>query len=270
MDTKFWGPSGWKLLHSIAYTYPDKPTSEDKRHYGIFYSNLKFILPCKYCRKSLTGFYKTLPIEQHLENRRVITKWMYEIHNKVNNKLRRQGFLDEPNPELDYVDQLYKDIISIRCSLPGWDFIYCVVFNYPEKQQDISMDLANYYLTFFKYLGYVIPCKKYRSIYKKVYHLNPIEKALDSREHLIKWLYRINCHINQAFTEKNRSLKDIMESYEVFRAGCHTKKFKGSTCRSKMTKNLNNHKITKCKLKSTSTKPIQNNFIEKNYQRIIS
>lgn len=257
MDTKFWGPSGWKLLHSIAYTYPEIPTSEDRRHYGIFYSNLKFILPCKYCRKSLTGYYKSLPVEEHLESGRSLSKWLYEIHNKVNGKLRRQGLLNEPNPTLKEVDTLYKGIVDNRCSLPGWDFIYCVVFNYPEKEEDISMDLANYYLTFFKYLGFVIPCKKYRSVYKKIYRKNPIEKALENRQELIKWLYRINCNINQVFTEKNRSLKNIMESYEVFRAGCHRKNYKGITCR-KIRKRKTQSK-TKSKTKSKSKSKSKSN-----------
>ena len=45
MDTRFWGPPGWKLLHQIAYQYPENPTPEDKLNYGIFYSNLGNVLP---------------------------------------------------------------------------------------------------------------------------------------------------------------------------------------------------------------------------------
>ena len=61
MDTRFWGPPGWKLLHQIAYQYPENPTPEDKLNYGIFYSNLGNVLPCKYCRNSFTKYIKNLP-----------------------------------------------------------------------------------------------------------------------------------------------------------------------------------------------------------------
>lgn len=248
MDTRFWGPSGWKLLHSIAYTYPEIPSQEDKTRYGIFLSNLKFVLPCKYCRKSLTSYYRSLPVEEHLESGRALSKWIYHIHNKVNGKLRRQGLLKTENPSLEEVDKMYKEIVDMRCALPGWDFIYCVAFNYPEKAEDVTMDLTNYYLTFFKYLGYVIPCKKYRSIYKKVYHNNPLEDSLTDRQSLTKWLHRINCNINQAFTEKNRSYKNIMESFESFRAGCHKKTYKGITCRKLRKKSLHKNKKEQIRL----------------------
>ena len=33
MDTKFWGPSGWKFLHLVAYTYPNNPTENNKITY---------------------------------------------------------------------------------------------------------------------------------------------------------------------------------------------------------------------------------------------
>ena len=69
MDTRFWGPPGWKLLHQIAYQYPENPTPEDKLNYGIFYSNLANVLPCKYCRNSFTKYIKNLPIDGYLETK---------------------------------------------------------------------------------------------------------------------------------------------------------------------------------------------------------
>ena len=112
MDTRFWGPSGWKLLHSIAYTYPKKPTFDNKRNYGIFFNNLKNVLPCKYCRISLKKFIKNLPIEPYLSSRNKLRTWIYHIHNKVNNKLRRQKLLKTPNPKLKEVDKMYREILK--------------------------------------------------------------------------------------------------------------------------------------------------------------
>ena len=51
MDTRFWGPDGWLLLHSIAQNYPSNPTKEDKYTYKHFFNSLKHVLPCIYCRR---------------------------------------------------------------------------------------------------------------------------------------------------------------------------------------------------------------------------
>ncbi len=89
MDTRFWGPSAWKLMHLVAYNYPDKPSKEDMNNFGMFYNNLKYILPCKYCRISLDKFMSELPIEKYIGSRKKLTEWIYLIHNKVNDKLRK-------------------------------------------------------------------------------------------------------------------------------------------------------------------------------------
>ena len=57
MDTRFWGPSGWQLLHSITNKYPNNPDKLEKDAYEIFFKSLPFILPCIYCRNSLTEYY---------------------------------------------------------------------------------------------------------------------------------------------------------------------------------------------------------------------
>ena len=47
MDTTFWGPDAWKLLHSITTKYPSKPTINDKRLYYTFFNTIiyYFIAP---------------------------------------------------------------------------------------------------------------------------------------------------------------------------------------------------------------------------------
>ena len=131
MDTRFWGPSGWKLLHIIAYNYPDNPSLYDKQRYGIFYNNLKYVLPCKYCRISFTNFMEELPVENYIDSKRKLTKWVYLIHNKVNDKLRGQGLLDSTDPSLNEVDKQYEEMLKTKCHIPGWHFLYFIAFNYP-------------------------------------------------------------------------------------------------------------------------------------------
>jgi len=99
MNTLFWGPGGWQFLHTITFNYPEvidenDPEHVERRKYTKqLFENLQYTLPCKYCRESFKQFLKELPIDGHLDSRQKITYWLYEIHNKVNAKLRKQEHL---------------------------------------------------------------------------------------------------------------------------------------------------------------------------------
>jgi hypothetical protein len=235
MDTRFWGPPGWKLLHQISYKYPDKPTDIQKLDYGIFYSNLAFVLPCKYCRNSFTKYIKNLPVEGYLDCKSKLTEWVYLMHNKVNGKLRRQGLLTTPNPSFKEISERYEECAKEKCQLPGWDFIYAMVFNYPKENPAPS--LASAYLTFFTYLGKVIPCEEYRDLYNKYFDKDPLKNHLMTQDSLIKWIYNINCKINTKLNEDTKSFNKLCSFYETFKAGsCKKKNHKGKTCRKKSLK----------------------------------
>ncbi len=253
MDTRFWGPPGWKLLHQIAYQYPENPTPEEKLNYGIFYSNLGNVLPCKYCRNSFTKYHNHLPVHGLLDSRKKLTEWVYLIHNKVNGKLRRQGFLDTPNPSFKEVNEKYAECADVKCQLPGWDFIYSLVFNYsidnPPPQQ------ASGYVTFFTYLGKVIPCPEYRKYYNDLFNKDPVENHLTTQDSLLKWLYNINCQINTKLNEKNKDFARLCSFYEGFKAGaCKKKSHKGKTCHKKTLKLPVSHKIFTLNHNSTKKK----------------
>lgn len=91
MNVDKWGSSGWTFLHTLTFNYPDNPTQKIKKVYKRYFTLTGEILPCKYCRESYQQFIKELPIDEALESREKLTKWFYDIHNKVNAKLRRQG-----------------------------------------------------------------------------------------------------------------------------------------------------------------------------------
>lgn len=241
MDTRFWGPSGWKLLHLITYGYPENPTYQDKQTYGLFFNSLKYILPCKYCRKSLVKFYKQLPVEEHIKSKDTLTNWFYLIHNKVNNKLRRQGLLKTANPKKSEIDVFYEKLILNPCQIPGWDFLYCMIFNFPKDRDSVPYDRLNGYITFFSYIGKVIPCKPYAQEFEKIILKDPITKNFESNKMLVNWLYRINCKIDAKMGNKEKSYKRICSVYNSHKAkACSKKNHKGkSTCR------ISNKKLSK-------------------------
>ena len=62
-------------------------------------------MPCKYCRDSYMDFIKENPIDNNLNSRNDLTKWLYNIHNKVNNKL---GVPECNIPDFSNVKNIYE------------------------------------------------------------------------------------------------------------------------------------------------------------------
>ena len=94
MLTTVWGPSMWHYLHIMSFNYPINPTKSDKNHYRDFIINLQYVLPCKYCRQNLTNNLKKLPITMSsMTNRETYSKYVYELHEHINNMLKKPSNL---------------------------------------------------------------------------------------------------------------------------------------------------------------------------------
>lgn len=181
MDTKFWGPDGWRLLHTLAYQY----TLERRHHYERFYTLLKDILPCRYCRDSYKEFLEELPIKPYLESRALLRLWVYRIHNKVNKKLRQQHLLDSSNPALSLVDATYSSLAKDANATLGWDFIYSIVFNYTPK----THNLAIYYKWFYSLAKIYKPFSSLDV--NAIAHFLPTEEKQNPRgnDSMRRWFY---------------------------------------------------------------------------------
>ena len=66
-----------------------------------------------------------------------------------------------------------------------------------------------HYIVFFKLLGEVIPCSKYRSLYAKYTKKYVIEDYLGSGKELTKWLYNVNCGIDKELDRDSKSYKRV-------------------------------------------------------------
>jgi hypothetical protein len=215
MNTTFWGPDGWVLLHSIAYTYPENPKKSDKEKYNKFYKILPKILPCKYCRSSLIEFYNELPLEPALISRDLLTKWIYDIHNKVNEKLRCQGFLDKPNPSLASVNKSYKDLpFDKNSGLVGKLFIYSTIYNFPSiviKYPTVKTLLSR----FIKHLGNVYPdCRFKNGLDVNIFKMDNTKKQLKCLIRL-DYLFRKSDNINQDCNREYDVVKVLLENNKV-------------------------------------------------------
>jgi hypothetical protein len=90
MQTDKWGPHAWEFLHTITFAYPESPSAVDRQNHYDLFSNLKYTLPCKYCRESYAVFFRHLKIDDYLDSRYGLVFWLYVFHNLVNLKLGKQ------------------------------------------------------------------------------------------------------------------------------------------------------------------------------------
>ena len=94
MVTYIWGPPMWHSLHTITFNYPNNPTKEQKKHYLKFFTDIKDILPCKYCRENYATNLLNYPLNSNvLKNRDTLSRWLFNIHEEINNKLGKKSYL---------------------------------------------------------------------------------------------------------------------------------------------------------------------------------
>jgi len=94
MLTTVWGPSLWHYLHIISFNYPARPTKVQKKKYREFIMNLKYTLPCKYCRDNLKNNLKDHSLTaKSLKNRENFSKWMFTFHEHINKMLGKTSGL---------------------------------------------------------------------------------------------------------------------------------------------------------------------------------
>jgi hypothetical protein len=250
MDTKFWGPSGWRLLHLISFTYDVK----NKKAVKEFFELLPFILPCKFCRASLSDYMDEDPVD--VSSRPALSKWLWRIHNKVNEKLRGQGLLKEKDPSFEAVKKMYEDRISAGIEFfEGWDFLFSIAENHPysrDSKKSLPMEGCpskesllcekdknrwntmtpderfNKYTEFWKIVGNVLPFDEWKDAWKGC-KINV--KTFEERKTLVKEIWRIQCCIEKNLElVKHEKFQSLCKRLASHRSGCG-KKLRARTCR---------------------------------------
>lgn len=226
MDTRFWGPSGWQLFHLIAFK-SDNPNE--------FLLGIGDILPCKFCRESTSDYIKKLPLKGDPG------KWMFDLHNMVNHKLRTQCQDDPavinpgPDPEFEDIKRKYDSIKPNQ--IPGRDFLFSVAVNYPDEPTDEQVSTQR---TFLNRLSKVFPFYNF----EKYIDSNP--PNLESQKTYMKWMYGLLNHLSKKFHVSLPSYKGYVQRVMYYKSGCSKKTYKGKTCRrlkgGGLTKKRNNRK----------------------------
>lgn len=237
MDTRFWGPDGWKLLHSITENYPDKPLNKEKELYKTFFLSLPYVLPCVYCRRSLHQYMKELPLvsenNDNLKSKNKLCLWLYRIHNKVNKKLRMQNLNNKKDPPYKEIRLFYRNYLKTinnnNCSdSPGWDFIYSIAFNFPIDKSQMQNERYKQHIKFLYSYSKIIPFKKVQVLFQEAIKKIDISQILMKRSIFKKNLYRIETFVKKQIKQKCLTYKLRCIELENYRANCKVK-----TCRKK-------------------------------------
>jgi hypothetical protein len=254
MDTRFWGPSGWRLLHLITFTYEASIQKNDVKE---LFEMLPFVLPCKFCRASLSEYMEKELLEPALQTRAKLTRWLYKIHNHVNEKLRSQGLLKETNPTFTSVKKVYEERVAagcVRTEFEGWDFLFSIAENHPlsysaknsnpmpdaptekvltpEERNRWNLmppeERIHFYKRFWASLDGALPFDSWRTAWRKC---GLSQRALDTRKSTIQALWKIRCCMEKELELVNHEeYQHLCKRLAEHRSGCG-KKARARTCR---------------------------------------
>lgn len=89
LDPTIWGPHFWFFLHTIAMTYPNHPNEVNKKKYYDLIQNFYLFIPVEKTSSDFKRLIDDYPITPYLDNRESFVRWIWFIHNKINQKLEK-------------------------------------------------------------------------------------------------------------------------------------------------------------------------------------
>ena len=214
-DTRFWGPSAWQLFHLVAFR---------SEHPDDVLNAMKDVLPCRFCRESTTQFVKDHPL------RGDPGKWLYDLHNRVNAKLRMQAKMDptvvDPGDDPSFEDVKARYLAMKPTAVPGRDFLFAIATNYPDAPEPQDMATQR---TFLHALAKVYPFEKLRTVYARI--IGAREPSLGSRKAYQQWMYGLLKALSRAVGKDLPSFKGYAQHVAYYKSGCTKPTYRGKTCR---------------------------------------
>ena len=269
MDTRFWGPSGWRLLHLVATA----PTGNRASAVLEWVRLLEYVLPCKYCRTSFHDYVRAYPLTLSIvRDPAAFSRWMYTIHTCVNDKLRGQGLLTTRNPDWPTVRDRFSSLHASLCThspsdsaessaLLGWDFMTSVAFATPgartvstpmagaeemsftHKSDESDLNRFNvlsrrsrllYMSRWWALVPSILPCAAWRTAWQSAFGTigqPPLDRGRDA---VMRWMWRLEegvCGRLQCPTP-HASCSALERTVGAFESGCSVAR-RGKTCRMK-------------------------------------
>ena len=105
-NPQVWGPHFWFIMESIANTYPDEPTRDEKKHAYNFFHELGYVLPCKKCRTHYSETLKLFSIRSYLHNRNLLISWVDKIHTYINENKDKNTHREKDKKDIKKVKKI--------------------------------------------------------------------------------------------------------------------------------------------------------------------
>jgi hypothetical protein len=240
------------MLHMVSFRAPTLPT----RPLALFLKTLPYVLPCKYCRASLSDYYFADPIPTDSAE---MAEWMYRIHNRVNGKLREQKLLDAPNPKWDEVKHRYEEWGAAPCSarrMVGWDFLFSIANTTPSTSTRstpmpgapptlptpalrnrwnvmTASERFSYIEMWWDALGKVLPFEEWRAAWRGALERHGAAPVQKGRRAMVSWLYAMERAVCRHLHEEtpHNTFEGLCSELATFRSECGKSK-RSKTCRS--------------------------------------
>lgn len=106
---EFFGPSMWKTLHSIAWTY-DHPTPEYQKKAKEFFKLIGDFIPCPSCAAHYKKYLKNNPVQAGSKDK--LVQWVFDLHNDVNRRSHKPTLsFDEHQRDYQWTTE---DVLKFR------------------------------------------------------------------------------------------------------------------------------------------------------------
>lgn len=140
-----WGSAFWHVLHMISFSVPEKIDDiELKNNLYNFFKNLGTVLPCKECADHYNKNFNLLSLENNLNSRDSLSRWVYNLHNLVN---EQTGVSKDKWPSYKEVYDKFMSLKLDTCSSNTCSSsdLTCHVSLVPKNKEYYGINNNNFY-----------------------------------------------------------------------------------------------------------------------------
>ena len=157
LGRSIWGPKAWHLLHSFSIGQNKPIKQEERKCYYLFYKTFAELIPCAVCKSHyIDYFYNIYTIEEQEINRNSMKKYVFELHNIINNELGKKEIS-------------FKKAMKIHSRTNHSDIFFFMNHAIPQYLKlDLSLEEFDRFYTFFICFCKIYPDKFWQRDLKKL------------------------------------------------------------------------------------------------------
>ena len=179
LGRSIWGPKAWHMLHAFSIGMNKSIKVEERKCYYLFYKTFAELIPCTVCKSHyIDYFYYIYTIEEKEINRESLKKYIYELHNIVNEDLNK--------PQISY-----RKAIQLHKKTRHQDIFFFM--NHAITQYlklDLSLEQYDRFYTFFVCFCKLYPDKFLRNSLEKLINCHKF-KNLKRADQFLNWYIKV-------------------------------------------------------------------------------